>query len=295
MYRAIFILGPTGVGKSEFAVKIAQLFNGEIISADSVQIYKGLDIGSAKIKKDEMQGIIHHAIDILEPNQNFSVFDFVEMTKKLIHDISSRGKLPIIVGGTALYVKALMEGYDFGGKEKESTFREKLWHIDNSELMDMLKKYDPIKASKVEMNDKKKLIRYIELAKYGKEPGKSETDIDFFAFALVLDRNILYERINSRVDKMIELGLIDEVNNLKQRGFNIENQSMKAIGYKETLDYLDGKISIDELISLIKQHTRNYAKRQMTFLRGMKIKMFDRYAEHDIISKVEEWYGNKND
>lgn len=292
MERALFVLGPTGVGKSGFAIKLAKLFDGEIISADSVQVYKGLNIGSAKITADEMQGVAHHAIDILQPDQEFSVFEFVELTKKLIAQINQNGKLPIVVGGTGLYVKALLEGYDFGGSGRNSQFREKLWAMDENKLFAMLQKVAPERAAQIEVNDKKKLIRALEIAEFGSQPKSHGTNINFLAFALTLPRERLYEKINARVDEMVEQGLIKEVADLKAQGLTEQNQSMKAIGYKEVLWFLDGKIQKQQMIDLIKQHTRNYAKRQMTYLRGMKIPLFDVSEEQKIIEYVRDWYDN---
>ena len=292
MERALFVLGPTGVGKSGFAIKLAKLFDGEIISADSVQVYKGLNIGSAKITADEMQGVAHHAIDILQPDQEFSVFEFVVLTKKLIAQINQKGKLPIVVGGTGLYVKALLEGYDFGGSGRNSQFREKLWAMDENQLFAMLQKVAPERAAQIEVNDKKKLIRALEIVEFGSQPKSHGTNINFLAFALTMPREGLYEKINARVDEMVEQGLIKEVADLKAQGLTEQNQSMKAIGYKEVLWFLDGKIQKQQMIDLIKQHTRNYAKRQMTYLRGMKIPFFDVSEEQKIIEYVRDWYDN---
>lgn len=292
MERALFVLGPTGVGKSGFAIKLAKLFDGEIISADSVQVYKGLNIGSAKITADEMQGVAHHAIDILQPDQEFSVFEFVVLTKKLIAQINQKGKLPIVVGGTGLYVKALLEGYDFGGSGRNSQFREKLWAMDENQLFAMLQKVAPERAAQIEVNDKKKLIRALEIVEFGSQPKSHGTNINFLAFALTMPRERLYEKINARVDEMVEQGLIKEVADLKAQGLTEQNQSMKAIGYKEVLWFLDGKIQKQQMIDLIKQHTRNYAKRQMTYLRGMKIPLFDVSEEQKIIEYVRDWYDN---
>lgn len=292
MERALFVLGPTGVGKSGFAIKLAKLFNGEIISADSVQVYKGLNIGSAKITTDEMQGVAHHAIDILQPDQEFSVFEFVVLTKKLIAQINQKGKLPIVVGGTGLYVKALLDGYDFGGSGRNSQFREKLWAMDENQLFAMLQKVAPERAAQIEVNDKKKLIRALEIVEFGSQPKSHGTNINFLAFALTMPREGLYEKINARVDEMVEQGLIKEVADLKAQGLTEQNQSMKAIGYKEVLWFLDGKIQKQQMIDLIKQHTRNYAKRQMTFIRGMKIPFFDVSEGQKIIEYVRDWYDN---
>lgn len=290
--RAVIILGPTGVGKSDLAIKVAKAFNGEIISADSVQIYKGLDIGSAKVMPHEMQGITHHCIDILPADAEFSAYEYVELTKKLITEICSRSHLPIIVGGTGLYIKALIEGYDFGGSGKNSEFREKLWQLSGDELHAQLALINQQRAAEISANDRKKLIRAIEISTFGEIPQKTGSSIEFCTFALTLPREILYDHINKRVDIMLSQGLECEVKSLKDMGLNKDNQSMKAIGYKEMLDYLDGKTTLDQAVELIKQHSRNYAKRQMTFLRGMGIEMFDKNDEEKILSHVREFYDN---
>lgn len=289
MNKALLILGPTGIGKSSLAIKLAKIFNGEIISADSVQIFRGLDIGSAKIKKEDMDGVVHHAIDILPANAEFSVFEFVEMTKRLIAEISSRDKLPIIAGGTGLYIKALVEGYDFGGQGKNAEFRAELKQKSNQELMSILQQKDSVRASQIALADTKKIIRAIEIATFGHTATSAPPDIDFKIIALSMDREKLYQKINARVDQMLQEGLIEEVENLKKAGLTRENQSMQAIGYKEVLDFLNGQINKEEMLELIKRHTRNYAKRQLTFLRGMKVKFFDRNDEEKIIKEIGEW------
>ncbi len=291
--KAVIILGPTGVGKSDLAIKVAKTFDGEIISADSVQIYKGLDIGSAKVMPNEMQGIVHHCIDILPADAEFSVYEYVELTKKLIREITARGHLPIIVGGTGLYVKALIEGYDFGGSGKNQAFRDQLWELSGEQLHERLMQLNPLRAQEISPNDKKKLIRAIEIASFGIQPQSHGcSDIEFLTMAITLDREFLYDRINKRVDIMISEGLENEVKSLQNQGLTKENQSMKAIGYKEMIDYLNGQTTLEKAIDLIKQHARNYAKRQMTFLRGMKIKMFDKNDETAILQYVRDFYDN---
>lgn len=293
MNKVLFILGPTGVGKSELAIKLAQIFNGEIISADSVQVFKELDIGSAKVTKKEQDLVKHHAIDILEPNEKFSVFDYVKLTKKLINDISSRGKFPIIVGGTALYVKALTEGYDFGGEGEDDNLRNEIEKLSEEELVDKLKALAPEKLASIDLKNKRRLIRAVQIAIEKKSVSKQKPDIEFLVLALTCPREELYEKINSRVGKMMECGLIDEVKKLKRQGLTKADQSMNAIGYKEILSYLDGEINLDEAVNLIKQHTRNYAKRQMTFIRSLNCKQVLRTDESKIIKMVEEFYENK--
>lgn len=299
--KVVFILGPTAVGKTFFSVKLAKKMNGEIISADSVQIYKGLDIGSAKVKPEEMQGVVHYAIDILEPWQEFSVYEFVEYTKQKIDEIISKGKFPIVVGGTGLYVKALTLGYNFGGTKKDSKLREQLENLakekGNEFLFSMLESKDKEMAEKTDKNNTVRLVRALEIALSDGEKQTGEVEIEPLIFALVKDRAVLYDAINKRVDMMLENGLIDEVKKLKESGLSVNNQSMRAIGYKEVLSYLDGEIDYDRMVEILKQHSRNYAKRQLTFLRGIKNVVYVdtadiEKAEKEIFEKVEDWLKN---
>ena len=273
MDKVVFILGPTGVGKSEFAIKLAKDFDGEIISSDSVQIFKGFDIGSAKICKDEMQGIVHHAIDICDPEEYFTVYDFVELTRQKITEINAKNKLAIVVGGTGLYIKALIDGYNFGQADKHDDFRENLKQLSAKEgsliLWQKLKRLNSNMAEKISPNDEKRLIRALEVCEFGEQQTKQDANFQYLLFALNLDRQKLYARINNRVDKMVDKGLIQEVENLLKSGISKQCQPMKAIGYKEIVAYLQGELDKFTAIELVKQHTRNYAKRQLTFLRGM--------------------------
>lgn len=274
MDKVVFILGPTGVGKSEFAIKLAKDFNGEIISSDSVQIFKGFNIGSAKICKDEMQGIVHHAIDICDPEEYFTVYDFVELTRQKITEINAKNKLAIVVGGTGLYIKALIDGYNFGQADKHDDFRESLKQLSAKEgsliLWQKLKRLNSNMAEKISPNDEKRLIRALEVCEFGEQQTKEGANFQYLLFALNLDRQKLYARINNRVDKMVDQGLIVEVENLLKSGISKQCQPMKAIGYKEIVAYLQGELDKFTAIELVKQHTRNYAKRQLTFLRGMR-------------------------
>lgn len=272
--KVLFILGATGSGKSDLAVKLAKLFDGEIISADSVQIFKQFNIGSAKVTKDEMQGVVHYGIDLIEPNAEFTVYDYVEYTKKMIDTIAKKGKLPIVVGGTGLYVKSLIEGYNFGDTEKHSDYREGLEkEIEKNGLESVynkLLKLDEKLAKSIDRHNPVRVIRALEIAKFGSNKTKNNVcEYDFKIIATSLDRELLYKKINKRVDQMLESGLIDEVKAIYNRyGENL--QPMKAIGYKEVLKYIKGEINLSEMSELIKKNTRNYAKRQLTFLRGLK-------------------------
>lgn len=296
--KVVFILGPTAVGKTFFGVQIAKKLNGEIISADSVQIFKGFDIGSAKVTKEEMQGIKHYAIDILEPWEEFSVYDFVEYTKQKIEEIANKRKLPIIVGGTGLYVKALTLGYNFGGVNKDVNLREELEDLarkkGNDYLFELLKKKDEKMAENTDKFNTVRLIRALEIALSNGQKQTNKVEIESLVFALNRDRKVLYDSINKRVDVMLQNGLVDEVKHLKSLGLSRENQSMKAIGYKEVLQFLDGEMDYDRMVEILKQHSRNYAKRQLTFLRGMKdVIWIDTQnvesAEREILEKIKEW------
>lgn len=298
MEKVLFILGPTAVGKTDISVALAKKFNGEIISCDSVQIFKGLNIGSAKITKEEMQKVKHHLIDIKDPSETFTAYEYATAIKEKIKEISSKGKLPIVVGGTSLYVKSIILNYNFGGVGINENLRKQLEEILKtdgvSKLYEMLLKLDCELAEKVDKNNPLRLMRAIEIASEKGEKTKAESDIDSLVFALVKERNMLYEKINLRVDLMLKNGLVKEVENLKKQGLTKENQAMKAIGYKEVLDYLDGNISYEKMVDEIKQHSRNYAKRQLTFLRGMdNVNYVDadnkEKAFNEICEKVEEW------
>ena len=296
--KVVFILGPTAVGKTFFGVQIAKKLNGEIISADSVQIFKGFDIGSAKVTKEEMQGIKHYAIDILQPWEEFSVYDFVEYTKQKIEEIANKRKLPIIVGGTGLYVKALTLGYNFGGVNKDVNLREELEDLarkkGNDYLFELLKKKDEKMAENTDKFNTVRLIRALEIALSNGQKQTNKVEIESLVFALNRDRKVLYDSINKRVDVMLQNGLVDEVKHLKSLGLSRENQSMKAIGYKEVLQFLDGEMDYDRMVEILKQHSRNYAKRQLTFLRGMKdVIWIDTQnvesAEREMLEKIKEW------
>ena len=298
MKKVVFILGPTAVGKTYFSVKLAKELDGEIVSADSVQIYKGLDIGSAKVTKEEMQGVKHYAIDILEPEEDFSVYDFIEYTKKKIDEIIAKGKTPIVVGGTALYVKALTLGYNFGGasydKEQRQKIEKMLAENGLEHVYNLLKETSPAMAESVDRHNPVRVVRALEIALSGGKKTESKTDIDGLLIALSRDRQKLYDDINRRVDIMLENGLVDEVKGLMERGLTLENQCMKAIDYKEVYAFLKGEYDYDRMVELLKQHSRNYAKRQMTFLRGMQnihfVNTEDREkAFKEILKIVEEW------
>lgn len=276
MRKIVIITGFTGSGKSGLAVDIAKRYDGEIISCDSVQVYKGLDIGSAKVTTQEMDGIKHHLIDILDPFENYSVGQFVIDAQKCIEDIISRNKLPILVGGTGLYIKALLQGYDFSATDRDDEFRDKYTELakinGNEYVWNKLNDIAPEKAQTVHPNNLKRVIRYLEVATSGNQYSATDSilkDYNTLNIGVVGDRQTIYEKINKRVDIMLQDGLEKEVKGLIDKGLTLNNNCMTSIGYREMYQYLIGEISYDRCVELIKQHTRNYCKRQLTFMKTM--------------------------
>lgn len=274
MTKIVIITGLTGSGKSGLAVKIAREFNGEIISADSVQIYRGLNIGSAKESEETMREIPHHLIDIKDFDANYNVGEFVEDAKQAIEKTIKNNKLPIIVGGTGMYVKALMEGYSFGETGANEEFRAKYQQIakekGNLVVWEELNKLNPAKAKSVHHNNLKRVIRYLEIELNGQQMSKTESILNGYhviCVGIIADREIIYSRINKRVDQMLEMGLEDEIKSLIAQGATKDMQAFNSIGYKEWFDYYAGTQTKEQTIELIKQHTRNYCKRQLTFLK----------------------------
>jgi len=301
MKPLIILTGPTAVGKTDLSIKLAKKINGEIISADSVQVYKKLNIGSAKITKEEMQGIPHYLIDVLEPDMDFNVYTFKELSLKAIENIYDNNHIPIIAGGTGFYIQSVLydinfaENNDDGIRKKyEDIFAEK--GVDY--LYELLKKADPEYASTLHKNNVKRVIRALEfyeqtgkkISEHNKEESERNSPFDFKYFVLNDDRKILYERIDKRVDIMVENGLFDEVNSLKASGISRDCISMQGIGYKEVYSFLDGEITKEEAIDQIKKNTRHFAKRQLTWFRREKETIFinkqdfnydeDRILEH---------------
>ena len=293
----IVILGATASGKSKLSISLAKKLGGEIVSCDSMQIYRRMDIGTAKISKKEMGNIPHHMIDIVEPNEEFSVGEYVKQAKKIIAEIFERNKVPIVVGGTGLYVKALAQNYDFGFAEKNLEIREKYKKIleekGNEFLFNILIEKDPEIAKKIHLNDTKKIIRALEKIENKKnlEKDLEIQDWKYLIFGLNLPREELYRRINLRTEKMFEDGLENEVSNLIESGVSPRAQSMEGIGYKQVIYAKENNLTREELIGLVQQKTRNYAKRQLTFMRGIEnlIWVDVQDAEKKIL---EVYYGN---
>ncbi|MEG1581925.1 MAG: tRNA (adenosine(37)-N6)-dimethylallyltransferase MiaA [Clostridia bacterium] len=302
--KLLVIVGPTGVGKTEFALQVAKEINAEIISADSMQIYKGFDKGTAKIHEDEMQGIKHHLIDFVEPSGSFSASEFVKLAKFVISDIRSRGKNIVVVGGTGLYVNSLLYGFNFCGQEKNDEIRatlEKEAEMYGKEYMyDLLKKIDPKTADEIHPNELKRVLRALEIYRVTGKPkskciSKSRVSVyNSLIIALTMDRDKLYNIINDRCDKMIDDGLLLEAEQLiKNYSLTTENQSIMAIGYRQAYEYLKGEIDYDTFISKFKQASRNYAKRQYTWFNKLSDAIwYDTTKKDKAMEKIKEFYND---
>jgi tRNA dimethylallyltransferase len=278
--KVIVLLGPTASGKTEISIPVAKYFNMEIISADSRQIFKNIGIASATPSAGEMQGIKHHFIGELEPDEEFNAGEYGISARKRIAEIFNGGKTPMVVGGSGLYLQSLMEGL-FEGNSKNEKIREELNLLLEKKgkeyLYEELKKIDPERAALMSSGYHRRVIRALEVFyTTGKkisdlQKEKIETGLEFYNIGLLLEREYLYQRINQRVDSMLERGLVDEVNRLKQKGFHYtKNNSLNTVGVREIFDFLDGKISLEEAIELIKRNSRRYAKRQMTWFRKVQ-------------------------
>ena len=281
--KVIAVVGPTASGKTAYSIELAEKIGGEIISADSRLVYKGLDIGTAKPTIEERKGIPHYMIDIVEPEVEYSAGLYVKEARKCIDDILSRGKSPIIAGGTGLYFRILLEQYDLPEVPPNYQLREELKKLDSTELHSILRDLDSEAADKIYENDKKKLIRYIEIIKstgkkISESRGISEPEFDVEWIGCNFSRDILYERINKRVDMMIENGLIEETKQLLNKHGRINNL-LYTIGYQEIISYLDGEMTLDEASALLKQNSRRYAKRQLTWFRKNENIKWNHYPE----------------
>ncbi len=278
MKDVLLIVGPTGVGKTKLSIILANILKTEIISADSMQIYRGMDIGTAKVDVEIQKKIKHHLIDIVNPNQEYNVSNFQKDSLKIINNLLNEEKMPIVVGGTGLYINSIVYDLEFGKSEPDEEYRDKLWEIYNSQginpILDKLNKVDPDSLKTIDPNNVKRVIRALEYyhsngrlySQDSKNFRKENKDYDFHIYCLHETRKNLYDRINNRVDEMIDSGLIDEVKNLLD--FYDENiVAFKAIGYKEVIDYLNGKTDFDEMVMLLKRNSRRLAKRQYTWFR----------------------------
>ncbi len=280
MKKPLLILtGPTAVGKTALSVRLAKKLGGELISADSMQVYRHMDIGSAKITKEEMGGVPHHLIDVLSPMEEFNVVRFQAMAKKAMAKIYGRGRLPVVVGGTGFYIQALVYDIDFKENDGSQAVRAKLERLADEKgsgyLHRFLAEIDPESAAAIHKNNRKRLVRAIEyyqltgqkISEHNQEEHGKESPYDFYYYVLACDRALLYHRIDQRVDQMLADGLVDEVRHLKEMGCSRGMVSMQGLGYKEILDYLDGVCSFEEAIYTLKRDTRHFAKRQLTWFR----------------------------
>lgn len=280
MNKLILISGPTGVGKSSLAIELAKILDTEIISADSMQIYKGFNIGTAKVTEEEMQGIKHHMIDIVEANDNFSVKEYREMAYKIIDKLHAENKIPIVVGGTGLYINSLIYNLNFDDNNADEDIRNMLNNMLEEKgieyIRKILKHVDEESYNKLHLNDYKRNVRALEYflcknEKYSEKENQFRVDngkYEWYLYVLTRDRKDLYKDIDARVDDMLKDGLLDEFEVLKKSGVKDDAQSMTAIGYKELVKYKNGDYDLDTAIKLIKQHSRNYAKRQLTWFRN---------------------------
>ena len=296
--KVVCIMGPTAVGKTKLSIELAKKYNGEIISGDSMQVYRGMDIGTAKIKREEMEGIPHHLIDVKDPSESFNVAQFQELVTVCIEDITSRGKLPIIVGGTGLYIEAVLQQYSFSESVSDEEYRKTLEAIVEKqgieEVHHMLAAIDAESAERIHPNNVRRVIRALEIyhctgEKMSDQLKKQNKEYvyDVALIGLTMNRDTLYERINLRVDMMFDEGLVSEVKRLYDAGLR-DCQSIQAIGYKELYEYFDGTVSLEEAKDNLKQNSRRYAKRQLTWFRNkMNVTWFE-MDDNTFEKKIEQ-------
>ena len=275
----VILTGPTAVGKTAASIGLAKAIGGEIISADSMQVYKEMDIGSAKIRPEEMDGVPHHLVDVLDPSENFNVVLFQQMAKEAMEGIYARGRIPVLVGGTGFYIQAVTGDIDFTVHGEDTTYRRMLEEKAKTEgaqvLHEMLAAVDPASAEAIHANNVKRVIRALEyyqqtgkpISQHNEEQRQKESPYNLAYFVLNDDRSRLYERIDARIDQMLDEGLIDEVKALKEMGYHKGMVSMQGLGYKEILSYLDGTWSLEEAVYVLKRDTRHFAKRQITWFK----------------------------
>jgi len=282
----IILTGPTAVGKTKASIALAKAVNGEIISADSIQVYKYMDIGSAKITKEEMQDVKHYLIDEIEPDEEFNVTVFQSLAKKYMDEIRAKGKVPIIVGGTGFYIQSVLYDINFTEHEGDTSYRDELYKLSAEKgaeyIHAMLRAVDPEYAATVHANNQKRVIRALEyfhetgqkMSAHNEEQRENESPYNFAYFVLNDDRKHLYDRIELRIDQMLDEGLVEEVKSLLDKGYNRELVSMQGLGYKEIAAYLEGEMTLDEAVYILKRDTRHFAKRQLTWFNREKEVIF---------------------
>lgn len=311
----IILTGPTAVGKTSASIRLAKALGGEIISADSMQVYRHMDIGSAKITEKEMDGVPHHLIDVLEPWEEFNVTVFQRLAREAMERIYERGHLPVVAGGTGFYIQALLYDIDFTEHQGDETLRKDLEHMAESKgaayLHQILSEIDPDSALEIHANNVKRVIRAIEyyrqtgepISVHNKREREKKSPYNFLYYVINTDRSILYERIDRRVDSMMSGGLVEEVKALKEMGCTRNLVSMQGLGYKEILDYLNGECSLEDAVYIVKRDTRHFAKRQITWfkrekeVRWMNLPDFDNDTEQmtaRIIEEAKEKFGLEN-
>lgn len=306
--KIIIIAGPTAVGKTDLTIDLARELNGEIVSCDSMQVYKHFDIGSAKPTKEEMGEIKHYLIDEIDPMNEFTVSDYQALAKKYIDEIIAKGKVPIITGGTGLYINSFLYNMDYSGAGKDEALRKELeaYAVENGAeaLHQMLVDLDPKAAQKIHFNNIRKIVRALEIVKTtGKtmddftEDPKPNPNYDVTLIGITRHRKKLYARINKRVELMMAAGLIEEIETIRELGIPVDSQAMRGIGYKEVIPYIEGKMTREQMISLLKQNSRRYAKRQMTWLRRYEqLKWFDYedYKDYNVYKREIKNYIEEN-
>jgi tRNA dimethylallyltransferase len=308
MKNLIILTGPTAVGKTELSINLARAVNGEIISADSMQVYKKMNIGTAKITKAEMEDIPHHLIDILEPDEEFNVVLFKEYAKKAMEEIYSRGRLPIVVGGTGFYIQALLYDVDFTENDSDMSYRQELLRLSqekgNRYLHDMLRRVDPVSADKIHENNVRRVIRALEfyektgekISEHNERESQNKSPYNFEYFVLNNNRQVLYDRIDRRVDIMLEQGLVNEVKSLLDMGYDTGLTSMQGLGYKEIAQYLKGECTLEEAIYILKRDTRHFAKRQLTwFKREREVTWIDKSTYPDEAAALADMLNKLHD
>lgn len=294
----IILAGPTAVGKTSLSIRLAKETGGEIISADSMQVYRHMDIGSAKITKEEMEGVPHYLVDVLEPEEEFNVVRFQQMAKEAAERIWEKGKIPLVVGGTGFYIQALLYDIDFTENDGDESYRRQLEQKASdeegaSELYEMLKTVDPKAAQEIHPRNIKRIIRALEfyhqtgkkISEHNETQRQRESPYNYAYFVLTDERSRLYERIDRRVDLMMEQGLLDEVRYLKERGVRKDSTAMQGLGYKELYAYLEGEYPLDEAVRIIKRDTRHFAKRQLTWFKRERDVI---WADKSVIGQEEE-------
>ncbi|MCI8763531.1 MAG: tRNA (adenosine(37)-N6)-dimethylallyltransferase MiaA [Lachnospiraceae bacterium] len=307
----IIVTGPTAVGKTSLSIRLAKALDGEIISADSMQVYRGMDIGSAKVTASEMDGVPHHLIDVLDPQEEFNVTVFQSMARQALSGIYERGHVPIVAGGTGFYIQALLYDIDFKENDSGGAIRRELEQLGaergNEYLHQLLRQADPEAAQQIHANNRKRVIRAIEyyrltgqpISEHNRQERAKSSPYRFYYYVLTCNRDLLYERIDQRVDDMLSLGLAEEVRRLKSMGCHRGMVSMQGLGYKEILDYLDDRCSLEEAVRILKRDTRHFAKRQLTWfrrerdVRWLELERFGHDRGRVLEYILKEWKGEE--